>query len=163
MKTSTTYILIICISSFLFSCDWKSETPSGSDIDANTSVKAFIVDSSKIEGIYKSQDVDSLLFSYKTSIDSPDNFAVRIRKNASNEGWKEIKAEKYYRFERIRKWSTEYYIGEEVRIAYLKNIVVVAYVEGSTKQAISSFSEIDESKWAERFIWPMFEKELTRL
>jgi len=162
MKISFKYILILFISSFLFSCDWKSGTPSSSDIKNYTSVKPFILYEAGIEGIYTNHDVDSLVFSYETSIDSPDIFVAQIRKNAANEGWKEIKAEKYYRFDRIRKWRDEYYIGEEIRIAYLKKTVIVAYVEGDAKQAINSFSEINESKWADINIWPMFEKEITK-
>ena len=40
--------------------------------------------------------------------------------------------------------------------------VIVAYAEGDTKQKITSFSEIKESKWADKNIWPIFEKEITK-
>ena len=68
----------------------------------------------------------------------------------------------YKRFDRIRKWKEGYYIGEEIRIAYLGKKVIVAYTEGDAKQEVTSFFEIKESKWADKNIWPMFEKEIIK-
>ena len=103
-----------------------------------------------------------MVFSYDTSIANSDTYWEKIRKVAEKEGWKEIKADNFKRFDRIRKWKEDYYIGEEIRIAYLREKVILAYAEGDTKQKITSFSEIKESKWADKNIWPMFEKEITK-
>lgn len=144
----------------------KSRIPSCDDIRAQKALTTFLVDDTSIRGVYQNVDVDSLVFTYKTSVAAEGDFWQQLVRSVKGSGWYELGPKGEVRqFERTSSRGNAMFSSAELlRIAYLsdKRRVVVGYVQADSSEENISFSETDEAGWAEKVIWPRFEELLDK-
>ena len=134
--------------------------PDAGDIQGRQSVKPFLQGATRVTGYYGNHDVDSIIFTYQTSISQPDQFWQELESSANGAGWS-LKShvdgvQKYDRIKRVGgiiPWHVE-----QVRIALLRpaSKVVVAWVRGDSHHEVRSFDQAGVARWAEQVIWPKF-------
>ena len=140
----------------------KSRTPSPADIKAYKAVTPFLIRETSIRGVYWNIDVDSLVFTYTTSIAVEEDFWQRLAERIKGSQWHELEpGGRIRQFERtLPRGEAMFSSAEHLRIAYLddKRTVVVAYVQADSSEEETSFSETNEARWADKWIWPMFDE-----
>ena len=73
-------------------CDLNEYTPSVEVIKKNES-RVFMVEPTEVESLYGNLDVDSLIYSYRTTVSDADLFWSCIEQRAVDHGWKLVKRE----------------------------------------------------------------------
>ena len=148
----------------------KSRIPTAADIKAYQALDPFLVAETDIRGVYENIDVDSLVFTYTTSVASEDELWKRLEENLRGSRWEELaKRGAVRQFERTyRRGETApgrpdmplFSSAELMRIAYLPRTreVVVGYIQADCSEEEVSFRDTAESRWGDRFIWPQFDR-----
>jgi hypothetical protein len=136
--------------------------PSADEVKAYETLTPFFVGETSTTGVYHNTDVDSLVFTYTTSIGVEDDFWSQLAERAERSGWHELEPRGEVRqFERtIPRGDYAFSSAELLRIAYLsgRGMVAVGYVQADSEEEGLPFFETDEAEWAEEVIWPMFER-----
>ena len=123
----------------------------------------FIVNAQDVRGIYGNMDVDCVLYEYTTSVD-PKEFWNRLHQSATEVGWKLAEQNNNQRRYFIIIPATGKAVehdAEEVRVAFLEssNKVLIGWVQADTRVLPIDFpSESSEAAFADRFLWPRFER-----
>lgn len=132
-------------------------------------IQPFIIEPSKITGIYRNMDIDAIVFKYST-IANKDKFWTRLQSNLQETKWQLIAETSDTRtYERRFSEGAQspdrpdmalFSSAELLKLAYLpvKQMVVVGYVQADSSNKDISFAATDEAKWAEKQIWPRFNK-----
>lgn len=162
MKSIFNLQLIFVILIFLYttSCDYKSDRPTQEFIKSYNGINDLIIDDLEINGIYHNQDVDALLFYYKTRITSSSVFWEKLEKIINEKNWRQLAGtSEIKRYELIDKSFSSGIYAKEIRIAYVSNgnYVLIGIIEGGPNKILNSFSELEEAKWADKWLWPKFE------
>ena len=120
----------------------------------------FLVNEHTMKGVYRSLDVDSLVFTYRTSVETETAFWLALSNKLSQAGWTESNVTVNFReFQRIRPRRGALSSTEAARVAFTgSHTIVVAYVQADSSKKIPVFHETGESKWADKVIWPKFEE-----
>lgn len=122
----------------------------------------FIIDGTNLQGIYGNQDVDSVIFTYKTNIADEKSFWAHFDEVARDNHWNALPIEKEVRrYERIipRSSRNDFHSVEEVRIACraATMIITVAWVQADEFKLPEHFPQTGpEGNFARQFIWPKF-------
>jgi len=135
--------------------------PTPSELRESKRYAEFIVEETHLQGIYANQDVDSVIFTYKTNIIDEKSFWIQMDKVARDHEWKMLPSEvNIRRYERImpRTGKTVFYSAEEVRIACQPETmtITVAWVQADESKTINSFTDTYESGFADAVVWPKF-------
>ena len=132
-------------------------------------IQPFIIEPTKITGIYRNMDIDAIVFKYSTVADKA-KFWAHLQSNLQETKWKLI-AETSESRDYERRFSKDdqspdrpdmamFSSAELLKIEYLpgKQMAIVGYVQADSSAKDTSFAETDEAKWAEKQIWPRFNK-----
>ncbi len=131
--------------------------------------KPVIIEPIKITGVYRNMDIDAVVFKYTTSMNK-ENFWTSLQSNLQETKWQLISEPSDFRtYERrfskgaIPPGSPDMAIfssAELLKVEYRsdKHMVIVGYVQADSSEKDISFAETDEAKWAEKEIWPRFNK-----
>jgi hypothetical protein len=117
-------------------------------------VGIFLVRADQVEGIYGNEDVDSMIFKYRTSVESESELRDALSEAIEGSEWRETSAgDKFLEYRRTVRRSFEV-----VRIDLMEpsRTVVVAYVQADGSRSDAAFEDTGESRWAARNIWPRF-------
>lgn len=132
-------------------------------------IQPFIIEPGKITGIYRSADIDAIVFKYSTVADKA-KFWAHLQSNLQGTKWKLITETSDSRaYERRfskgdgspgRPDIALFSSAELLKLEYLpgKQTVIVGYVQADSSEKDASFAATDEAKWAEKEIWPRFNK-----
>ena len=142
-----------------------TDVPDEREIRRYQRLKPFILEDETVTGIYRNHDVDSLVFTYRTRLDSPETFWRGLDNELVDSKWVQLEAKPLLRrYEKVIPRGDEMFCSsEEVRVGFCKDqrTVVVTWVQGDTLKDVKSFSEADESRFAEQQVWPIFQKLLS--
>ena len=128
----------------------------------------FLIESDQIKGVYRNLDVDSMVFTYRTSVTTEERFLVSLASSLAGSTWqRETNAMAFIEFRRgfskgetapDRPDMTMFASLEVARLSFnpTNHTVVVAYVQSDSVKNIDRFEDTSEGKWAERTIWPKF-------
>lgn len=145
------------------------DVPSEELIKKWDSIQPFIIEPIKITGIYRNIDIDAIVFEYST-IANKDKFWAHLQSNLQDTKWQLFaESSNYKTYERRfskgdcspeRPDMSIFSSAELLKLEYLtdKQIVVVGYVQADSSENNSSFAVTDEATWAEKVIWPRFNK-----
>jgi len=124
-----------------------------------------------MRGIYRNSDIDSIVFTYETSVSDAAEFWYSLDANVATTKWNVVKvtadARAYER--RYGKGDASpgrpdmaiFSSAELLRVAFVPpQKVVVGYVQADASSKTTSFGETHEARWAEKVIWPRFEEEI---
>lgn len=141
--------------------------PSSDGIRNHKVLSPFLLEAVEIRGVYQNLDVDSVVFSYTTSVPSADQLWERLDSVLKDSAWREIDgSNSIRRYERRfskgkvgsdRPDTAMFSSAEEIRIGYTQGRVIIAYVQADSSKEDTSFAATSEAKWAETVIWPKFE------
>jgi hypothetical protein len=128
---------------------------------------AVSVEADDIRGSYQNLDVDCVVFSYSTRVQSAGAFWQKLTASLQGTSWKEIKPmDAIRRFERRfpkgkgKSERTDMAIfssAEETRVSYKQGRAVVAWVQADSSKDEASFAETSEAAFADRVVWPKFQ------
>ena len=123
----------------------------------------WLVHHNELEGINSNLDVDSILFKYLTTSETPTEFWGEVHKNATAKGWKIIEdLPQSKRYQRIipRTGKIAFHSAEETRISIKDDKVFVAWIHAdhSGDRPPKSVAQTSEGKWAEENLWPWFQE-----
>ncbi len=145
------------------------DVPSEELIKKWDTIQPFIIEPSKIMGIYRNIDIDAIVFKYSTIADR-DKFWAHLKSNLQGTKWlliAETSETRTYerRFSKgdqspARPDMALFSSAELLKIEYLpgKQMVIVGYVQADSSEKDTSFAFTNEAKWAEKEIWPRFNK-----
>jgi hypothetical protein len=114
----------------------------------------FLVRADQVEGIYGNEDVDSMIFKYRTSVQSESELRGALSIAIEGSEWRETSAGgEFLEYRRTLRRSFEV-----VRLSFLEptRTVVVAYVQADGSRNDVAFEDTGESRWAAKNIWPRF-------
>jgi hypothetical protein len=118
---------------------------------------------SDLKGLYGNQDVDSLIFSFRFP-GSPERFFSDLENKAQNSGWTiEERHQNYLRLLRF-KTGVAMYSYEEVKFVSVPNKSkgYIGYIQIDSPVKVSKLSQTDEGRWADRVLWPKFNRYLEK-
>jgi hypothetical protein len=145
------------------------EIPTEEFIRKWNDAQPFIIEPTQIEGIYRNLDIDAVVFKYLTSTNE-DEFWNILDSNIKETEWKlvaETSGSKDYerQFSKGDKSPNRpdmatFSSAEKMRIEYVSNrqMVIVGYVQADSSEKETSYEATDEAKWAQKEIWPRFDK-----
>lgn len=128
----------------------------------------FLIEADQVKGIYRNLDVDSLVFTYRTAVQTEGEFRNALSSALVNSTWKRsTSATDFIEFRRMfEKGDTSedrpdmamFASFELARLSFnpADRKVVVAYVQADTFKRVTRFEDTSEGEWAERVIWPKF-------
>lgn len=164
---------VLALATLMSGCSFMSmeEVPSAPLIKKWDALAPFLVKDRTIRGIYRNIDIDSLVFSYETSATDAKDFWISVEANVATTKWSVVKSTPMTRdFERRfgkgdgslgRPDMAIFSSAELLRVAFVPpQKVVVGYVQADSLSKSTSFAETHEARWAEKAIWPRFEKEI---
>ncbi len=128
----------------------------------------FIVKDTDLEVVSFNYDVDSVTFTYETSVTDAATFWTEISSRSEESRWKVLDSEgNVRRYERLlppREGSMGYYSAEDLRIAYDPKAgrVMVAWVQSDSSKPVNRFEEADDTevRYARETVWPGFEEQI---
>jgi hypothetical protein len=128
----------------------------------------FLIEADQIKGVYRNLDVDSLIFTYGTAVQTEGEFRNALSSALVNSRWqRSTSATDFIEFRRtFAKGDTSedrpdmamFASFELARLSFnpAERKVVVAYVQADTSKSVTRFEDTSEGEWAERVIWPKF-------
>ena len=131
---------------------------------------AFLIEADQVQGIYRNLDVDSLVFTYRTTLQTDADFRNALREALADSKWEQnTNAEGYVEFGRtFRRGETSqerpdmaaFFSCEVVRLSFdpETGTVVVAYVQADTTKDVECFEQTSAGRWAASVVWPKFER-----
>ncbi len=144
-------------------CDFNLSdyTPSAEDVCSGYNPSSpFMVEPAEIAGLYGNLDVDSLIYSYRTTANDADAFWAQIDQQAAKSGWQLLKDDEGYRqYELMEVLRKGMELKGQVRIAFDEASfeVLVGWVEqGYTHTKCPPLGE--DGSFAEDVVWPKFEE-----
>jgi len=114
----------------------------------------FLVHADRLEGVYGNEDVDSMIFRYRTSVNSGSGLRDALSTAIEGSEWEETStSDGSMEFRRSVRRSFEV-----VRVVFVEpaQTVFVAYVQADGSWKDDTFEDTGEGKWAEKNIWPRF-------
>jgi hypothetical protein len=129
---------------------------------------SFIIKDADLEVVSFNYDVDSVTFTYETSVTDAATFWTEISNRSEESRWKVLDGEgNIRRYERLlppREGSMGYYSAEDLRIAYDPKAarVIVAWVQSDSSKPIDRFEETNHTEvhYARETVWPGFEEQI---
>jgi hypothetical protein len=141
--------------------------PSSSEIQNAPVWSQFLVEADDIRGSYQNLDVDCVVFSYSTGVQSADAFWQKLNSSLKGTSWKEIEPTgSVKRFERRfakgkgkgeRTDMAIFSSAEQTRVSYKQGRVIVAWVQADSSKDETSFAETSEARFADKVVWPKFQ------
>lgn len=123
-------------------------------------MEPFLIEAGEINGEYRNLDVDSLVFTYRTAVQTESEFCGALSSALLGSKWeRSIEVTDSIEFRRsVKKGDALFASYELVRIGFCPadRTVVVAYVQADSPSDDLQFEDTGESKWAEQVIWPRF-------
>ena len=120
---------------------------------------SYLIDANEIIGLYGNNDVDAIVFSYKTNT---KDFLKIINDKLTNEHWVQEKNDASeltmvrYNEPTVR-YSTLNSL-EVVKMSLINNLVCIGYVQLDTEDNVKASSGTVESIWDNNQFWPKYEQ-----
>jgi hypothetical protein len=160
---------VIVLTAVSVACAEMERIPADTEIREWPALRPFLLHPSSITGVYRNFDVDAVVFHYESKITDEAQFWRRLRHQAQEAGWLPAKSPEsgdgsrgYEAFQRLKpKGELMFASAEELRVAFLRDRVVVAYVQSDQSGEPTPVSQAAEGRFANQQIWPRFLKLLS--
>jgi hypothetical protein len=134
--------------------------PTEGDIRSWSTIQPFLVEAVHITGVYENDDIDSILFHYRSTASGGQAFWHQVDERATAEGWVgapegQLGHKTYYRLR--PRGQAMVSSAEEVRVLYTPSRVVVGWIQSDQPGEPRPVAESSEGRFAERVLWPKFE------
>jgi hypothetical protein len=167
MRSALGFVLVLSAASV--GCAEMERIPTHTEIREWPALQPFVLDPSSMTGVYRNIDVDAVVFHYESKITDEAQFWRQLRQQAHEAGWLLAKrpeagdgSRAYQAFQRLKqKGELMFASAEELRVAFLRDRVVVAYVQSDQSGEPKPVSQAAEGRFANRQIWPRFLKLLS--
>jgi hypothetical protein len=156
--------LVLLLSAVSAACNTVERVPADTDIREWAVLQPFVLHPISITGVYQNLDVDAVVFHYRSKLTDEGQFWRQLRQQAQGAGWLPTNrsgsdggSRAYEAFQRLKpKGELMFASAEELRIAFLRNRIVVAYVQSDQSGQPKPVSQASEGRYADRYIWPRF-------
>ena len=163
------FALALTWSAVSAACIQMERIPADTQIREWPALQPFVLHPNAITGVYRNFDVDAVVFHYTSKITDEAAFWRQLRQQAQEAGWLPAEGPEagnssraYEAFQRLKpKGEWMFASAEELRVAFLRDRVVVAYVQSDQRGEPKPVSQAAEGRFANRQIWPRFLKLLS--
>jgi hypothetical protein len=156
------HCLAVCLIVFTCGCSQLSDDFVPTQEIANSRHAEFLAEPKSFTGVYSNFDVDCEVFTYETAKRDETKFWKNLDGSLNAQGWKLTQDSADRRtYERItpKAAAQHFHSTEQVGFHFHSKtgVVTVAWVQADTFEPIKEFKLADESKFADRSVWPKFE------